>query len=136
MDPVPRKNLTGHNAAMKTEYRHELFRRLRELNPHPTTELAYTSPFELLVAVILSAQATDVGVNKATRKLYPVANTAAQVLALGEEAAGGNRGADVEAAGVEGSAPLCSTGKDANLIQACFVRSFHGGRGGAALIWR
>ena len=85
MDPVPRKNLTGHNAAMKTEYRHELFRRLRELNPHPTTELAYTSPFELLVAVILSAQATDVGVNKATRKLYPVANTAAQVLALGEE---------------------------------------------------
>ena len=53
----------------------ELFTRLREPNPHPTTELAYTTPFELLVAVVLSAQATDVGVNKATRKLYPVANT-------------------------------------------------------------
>ena len=64
---------------------HELFSRLAELNPHPTTELAYTTPFELLVAVILSAQATDVGVNKATRRLYPVANTAAAILALGEE---------------------------------------------------
>ena len=47
----------------------ELFTRLRELNPHPTTELAYSTPFELLVSVVLSAQATDVGVNKATRKL-------------------------------------------------------------------
>jgi endonuclease-3 len=63
----------------------ELFSRLRELNPHPTTELAYTTPFELLVAVVLSAQATDVGVNKATRKLYPVANTPQTVLELGEE---------------------------------------------------
>jgi endonuclease III len=63
----------------------ELFSRLAELNPHPTTELAYTTPFELLVAVILSAQATDVGVNKATRKLYPVANTPAAILALGED---------------------------------------------------
>ena len=63
----------------------ELFLRLSELNPHPTTELNYTTPFELLVAVILSAQATDVGVNKATRRLYPVANTAAAILALGEE---------------------------------------------------
>ncbi|MGN6738586.1 endonuclease III [Dyella sp.] len=63
----------------------ELFTRLRELNPRPTTELAYTTPFELLVAVVLSAQATDVGVNKATRKLYPVANTAAAILALGED---------------------------------------------------
>lgn len=70
---------------MKPAARHELFQRLRELNPHPTTELDYTTPFELLIAVILSAQATDVGVNKATRKLYPVANTAAQILALGEE---------------------------------------------------
>ncbi|ANB18762.1 endonuclease III [Dokdonella koreensis] len=61
-----------------------LFTRLRELNPHPTTELAYTTPFELLVAVILSAQATDVGVNKATRRLYPVANTPQAILALGE----------------------------------------------------
>jgi endonuclease III len=63
----------------------DLFTRLRELNPHPTTELAYTTPFELLVAVVLSAQATDVGVNKATRKLYPVANTAQAILDLGEE---------------------------------------------------
>ena len=64
---------------------HELFARLRELNPHPTTELEYASPFELLVAVILSAQATDVGVNKATRRLYPVANTAQAILDLGED---------------------------------------------------
>jgi len=63
----------------------ELFTRLRELNPQPTTELAYTTPFELLVAVVLSAQATDVGVNKATRKLYPVANTPQAILALGED---------------------------------------------------
>jgi endonuclease-3 len=70
---------------MKPVARHELFCRLRELNPHPSTELEYTSPFELLVAVILSAQATDVGVNKATRKLFPVANTAEAILALGED---------------------------------------------------
>ncbi|TAL87507.1 MAG: endonuclease III [Rhodanobacter sp.] len=63
----------------------ELFSRLRELDPHPTTELHYTSPFELLVAVVLSAQATDVGVNKATKKLYPVANTPQAMLDLGEE---------------------------------------------------
>ncbi|MGN6518945.1 MAG: endonuclease III [Dokdonella sp.] len=63
----------------------ELFRRLRELDPHPTTELDYTTPFELLVAVILSAQATDVGVNKATRKLFPVANTPQAILDLGED---------------------------------------------------
>ncbi|MCL6618611.1 MAG: endonuclease III [Thermomonas hydrothermalis] len=63
----------------------ELFRRLRAANPHPTTELEYTTPFELLVAVVLSAQATDVGVNKATRKLFPVANTPAAILALGED---------------------------------------------------
>lgn len=63
----------------------ELFTRLRELNPHPTTELEYRTPFELLVAVVLSAQATDVGVNKATRKLYPEANTPQAILALGEE---------------------------------------------------
>jgi len=63
----------------------ELFTRLSELNPHPTTELVYSTPFELLVAVVLSAQATDVGVNKATRKLYPVANTAQAILDLGEE---------------------------------------------------
>ncbi|SFL01463.1 endonuclease III [Rhodanobacter glycinis] len=63
----------------------ELFTRLRELNPHPTTELEYDTPFELLVAVVLSAQATDVGVNKATRKLYPLANTPQAILALGED---------------------------------------------------
>jgi endonuclease-3 len=63
----------------------ELFSRLRELNPHPTTELVYTTPFELLVAVVLSAQATDVGVNKVTKKLYPVANTPQAILELGEE---------------------------------------------------
>jgi endonuclease-3 len=63
----------------------ELFRRLRELDPHPTTELKYDTPFQLLVAVILSAQATDVGVNKATRKLFPVAGTPQAILALGED---------------------------------------------------
>ncbi len=63
----------------------ELFMRLRELNPKPVTELLYDSPFELLVAVTLSAQATDVGVNKATRRLYPVANTPQAVLELGED---------------------------------------------------
>ena len=63
----------------------ELFSRLRDANPQPTTELEYTTSFELLVAVVLSAQATDVGVNKATRRLYPVANTPAAILALGED---------------------------------------------------
>ena len=63
----------------------EMFSRLRELNPKPKTELEYSTPFELLVAVALSAQATDVGVNKATRKLFPVANTPEAILALGEE---------------------------------------------------
>jgi len=61
-----------------------IFETLRENNPAPTTELEYTSPFELLIAVLLSAQATDVGVNKATRKLYPVAHTPKQMLELGE----------------------------------------------------
>jgi endonuclease III len=70
---------------MNAQKRQEIFRRFREANPHPTTELEYTTPFELLIAVILSAQATDVSVNKATRRLYPVANTPAAVHALGEE---------------------------------------------------
>ena len=61
------------------------FERLREQRPHPQTELKYSNPFELLIAVMLSAQATDVSVNKATDKLYPVANTAAQIYALGVE---------------------------------------------------
>jgi len=65
--------------------RRELFERLRALNPHPTTELEYATPFELLVAVILSAQATDKSVNVATRKLFPVANTPRAVLDLGVE---------------------------------------------------
>jgi endonuclease-3 len=60
------------------------FKRLAALNPAPETELVYRSPFELLIAVILSAQATDVGVNKATAKLYPVANTPQAILKLGE----------------------------------------------------
>jgi endonuclease-3 len=63
----------------------EMFSRLRELNPHPKTELEYTTPFELLAAVALSAQSTDVGVNKATRKLFPVANTPQKILDLGLE---------------------------------------------------
>ena len=63
----------------------EIFRRLQQQNPKPTTELVYNSPFELLIAVILSAQATDVSVNKATAKLYPIANTPQAILALGIE---------------------------------------------------
>ncbi len=70
---------------MNREKRQQIFTRLRAENPHPTTELNYTTPFELLVAVILSAQATDKGVNKATDKLFPVANTPEAILALGEE---------------------------------------------------
>lgn len=68
---------------MNEQKRHEIFSRLRAENPHPTTELEYTSPFELLIAVLLSAQATDVSVNKATRKLYPIANTPESIFKLG-----------------------------------------------------
>lgn len=68
---------------MNKTKRLEILTRLRDNNPHPTTELNFSSPFELLIAVILSAQATDVGVNKATDKLYPVANTPEGILALG-----------------------------------------------------
>jgi len=64
--------------------RAEIYARLAAANPHPTTELTYRSPFELLIAVILSAQATDVSVNKATAKLFPVARTPAAILELGE----------------------------------------------------
>ncbi|HET6602594.1 MAG TPA: endonuclease III [Xanthomonadaceae bacterium] len=71
---------------MSPARRRELFERLRELNPHPVTELEYETPFQLLVAVILSAQATDVAVNKATRRLFPVAATPEAMLALGEPA--------------------------------------------------
>ncbi|MDT4823487.1 Endonuclease III [compost metagenome] len=70
---------------MNAAKRYEIFRRLHDDDPNPTTELAYSTPFELLIAVILSAQATDVGVNKATAKLYPVANTPEAIYALGVE---------------------------------------------------
>jgi len=72
-------------AVMNNEKRARIFARLQEANPHPTTELNYNSPFELLIAVILSAQATDVSVNLATAKLYPVARTPETILALGEK---------------------------------------------------
>lgn len=68
---------------MNKEKRTAIFERLKAANPNPTTELVYSNPFELLIAVILSAQATDVGVNKATAKLYPVANTPQAILDLG-----------------------------------------------------
>lgn len=70
---------------MNKDKRYEIFRRWREDNPKPTTELNYSSPFELLVAVTLSAQSTDKGVNKATSKLFPIANTPETIYALGEE---------------------------------------------------
>ncbi|MBI6955364.1 endonuclease III [Pseudomonas sp. B21-023] len=70
---------------MNAAKRLEIFRRLHEDNPEPKTELAYSTPFELLIAVILSAQATDVGVNKATARLFPVANTPQAIHALGVE---------------------------------------------------
>lgn len=68
---------------MNKDKRQQILSRLRDNDPHPTTELVFTSPFELLIAVLLSAQATDVSVNKATAKLYPVANTPEAMLALG-----------------------------------------------------
>lgn len=78
---APRTRVRGLGA----EARREIFERLSAFNPKPRTELEYASPFELLVAVTLSAQATDVGVNKATRRLFPVANTPEAILALGED---------------------------------------------------
>jgi len=70
---------------MNTEKRRQILTRLRDNNPHPKTELNFSSPFELLVAVTLSAQATDVSVNKATAKLFPVANTPEAIYNLGVE---------------------------------------------------
>ncbi len=70
---------------MNKQKRYEIFTRFREAQPAPTTELDYSSPFELLIAVILSAQATDVSVNKATKTLFKAANTPKSMLALGEE---------------------------------------------------
>jgi len=75
--------------AMKRQDIEPFFATLKAANPQPNTELEYTSVFELLTAVLLSAQATDVGVNKATRRLFPVANTPAKILALGEEGLSG-----------------------------------------------
>ena len=69
---------------MNQTKRTEIFRRLRDANPAPTTELAYQTPFELLVSVVLSAQATDKSVNLATARLFPVANTPRAIIALGE----------------------------------------------------
>ncbi|HAT4459865.1 TPA: endonuclease III [Legionella pneumophila] len=68
---------------MNKQKSQEIFKRFQEQNPHPTTELQYSTPFELLIAVMLSAQATDVSVNKATAKLFPVANTPQALLDLG-----------------------------------------------------
>lgn len=102
---------------MNNTKRLEIFRRLQAANPHPTTELAYTSPFELLIAVILSAQATDVSVNKATRLLYPVANTPQTMYALG----------------VDGLIPYIQTiglfrTKAKNVIETCrILQEQHGG---------
>ena len=72
-------------ARVNPQKRRAIYERLRSANPHPRTELNYTTPFELLVAVVLSAQATDKGVNAATARLFPVANTPKAILALGRE---------------------------------------------------
>jgi endonuclease-3 len=102
---------------MNPEKRREIFARLKAANPHPTTELEYTTPFELLIAVILSAQATDVSVNKATRQLYPIANTPAAIYTLG----------------VEGLIPYVQTiglyrNKAKNVIETCrMLLEQHGG---------
>ena len=102
---------------MNPEKRRQIFERFKAANPHPTTELEYTTPFELLIAVILSAQATDISVNKATQKLYPVANTPAQIAALG----------------VDGLIPYVQTiglyrNKAKNVIETCrILLDKHGG---------
>lgn len=81
------RHLTIHLSAYSVKKAHieQFYRRLRDANPAPTTELHYATPFQLLIAVILSAQATDVGVNKATQRLFQVAPTPETMLALGEE---------------------------------------------------
>ena len=106
--PSSERRAAGTRGGMPPQDRATFFARLRELNPHPQTELEYTSAFELLVAVVLSAQATDAGVNKATRRLYPVANTPQAIAALG----------------VDGLKPYISTiglfnTKAANVIALC-----------------
>ncbi|MGD8378805.1 MAG: endonuclease III [Gammaproteobacteria bacterium] len=103
---------------MNREKRTEIFTRLRKINPHPTTELRYKTPFELLVAVILSAQATDKGVNKATARLFKVANTPQAILDLGEN---GLR-KHIQTIGLFNS-------KAANIIKACrMLVEKHGGK--------
>lgn len=103
---------------MNERQRREMFERLRALNPHPTTELEYSTPFELLVAVILSAQATDKSVNLATRRLFEHARTPAQVLALGVE----GLSACVKSIGLY-------RGKAKNIIATCEqLLERHGGR--------
>jgi endonuclease-3 len=77
--------MVGNNLGMKTQHIEPFFATLKAANPQPNTELEYTSVFELLTAVLLSAQATDVGVNKATRRLFAVANTPQQIVNLGLE---------------------------------------------------
>jgi len=95
---------------MNTVKRAEIFRRLKENNPHPTTELHYNSSFELLIAVILSAQATDVGVNKATAKLFPIANSPEKIYALGLE----GLKTQIKTIGLY-------NGKAANIIKTCDI---------------
>ncbi len=95
---------------MNAAKRYEIFRRLHEDNPEPKTELAYNSPFELLVAVTLSAQATDVSVNKATAKLFPVANTPEAIYALGVDGLSGY----IKTIGLYNS-------KAKNVIEACRI---------------
>ena len=88
MSPVVRKKKPAGRrriSLLSAAQIEEMFSRLKALNPKPTTELEFSTPYELLVAVTLSAQATDVGVNKATRKLFPIANTPQQIAALGVE---------------------------------------------------
>jgi endonuclease-3 len=103
---------------MNAEKRREIFTRLRAVNPHPTTELEYQTPFQLLISVLLSAQATDVSVNKATRKLYPVAGTPKKIVALG----------------VDGLIPYIQTiglyrTKAKNVIETCrILLAEHGGK--------
>ena len=80
-----KKNVRAARGGMPATDIQTMFERLQALNPHPTTDLEYSTPFELLVAVILSAQATDIGVNKAMRRLFPVANTPRAIAALGVE---------------------------------------------------
>lgn len=99
---------------MNPQKRAEIFRRLRDANPAPTTELHYSSAFELLVAVILSAQSTDKGVNKATAKLFPVANTPVALLKLGETAL----------REYIKTINFCNT-KAANIIKTCAILAKH-----------